>query len=228
MVSLTSRSRPTSRSSTCVLASPRRASRCTCSNNDTRKWKDRETCYSTFLGEDEHPTTTRDLVTGQQLILSPVCSAERDWVALKLGIPERVNVIEIWDKQCAGYQWVNVILQVFAWFGALYLAYEMLVLVGDGDEPTCGIVWTSVLTSLPVALHMVPTLVWFYAMDVGGFEVGVSLKYSIAATIILAWAWFFEVVMLVVPRWIERLEEREWAFARTPKGRGVNGTFCEV
>ncbi|KAJ0397034.1 hypothetical protein ATCC90586_006086 [Pythium insidiosum] len=197
--------------------------------NETRKWKTRETCYNTFLGEDQHPTTTRDLETGQQLILSPVCSAERDWVALKLGIPERVNVIAIWDKQCAGFQWANVLTQVFAWFGAFWLAYEMLLLVGDDpDEPACGIFLSSLLSAIPVLLHMFPTLVWLYAMDVADFEIGSSLKLAIAATVILAWSWIFKVTLLLCAWCKERCAQRGWEFALTPKERGVNGTFCEV
>ncbi|KAJ0406013.1 hypothetical protein ATCC90586_001359 [Pythium insidiosum] len=158
--------------------------------NETLKWKTRETCYSTFLRDGAQPTTTRDLVTDHQLILSPVCGAERDWVALKLGIPERVNVVEIWDKQCAGLQSANVVCHALSWLGALWLAGEMLKLgVEKPEEAECGEVFASLLAAIPVALSLFPMLVWLFAMDVAYFHVGSSLKLQIASTLIISWAW---------------------------------------
>ncbi|KAJ0403129.1 hypothetical protein P43SY_009559 [Pythium insidiosum] len=160
--------------------------------NATGQWKSKETCYRTFLGREEHPTAIVDLETGQQLLLNPVCSVDREWTAAKLGIPERLDVAKVWGKQCSATEWVNPICQICAWLAACVVGYKAICLVVEDDfRPESGPVVWIVLSSIPVLLHMIPTLVWAYALTSPELDAGISLTFAIAATVIFAWAWLF-------------------------------------
>ncbi|GLE03580.1 hypothetical protein PINS_up012482 [Pythium insidiosum] len=192
-------------------------------DHETRQWKTRETCYTTFLREGVPPTTTRDLVTGQQLILSPVCSAERDWVARKLGIPDRVHIVEIWDLQCAGLQTANVLCYAFGLVGALWLASQTYKLIAHKpDDPECGDVFFSLLAAIPMLLYTFPTLAWLFVMDITDSNVGVSLQLQIIAVVILAWVWGFHVGYLVLSRGFERHQ----LYTLLPKGLGLGPSIA--
>ncbi|KAJ0390942.1 hypothetical protein P43SY_010361 [Pythium insidiosum] len=167
-------------------------------SDETGKWKSRETCHNYHLGKGQKKTVINDLVTGEKLVLAPVCDADRDWEARVLGIPLRVSVVEIWDRRCGGLWWLTFSTTFFAWFGAIWLGVLMFdIPLGDPDDPVCRERLSLVVTMVAVVSQAVPVLVWQYPMDVPGFEAGSSVKLALAATMILAWTWVFKLVLFV-------------------------------
>ncbi|GLE03581.1 hypothetical protein PINS_up012483 [Pythium insidiosum] len=173
--------------------------------NATGRWRSTETCYRTFLDLYDHPSTTLDLETGQQLILNDVCNVDREWTAAKLGIPERLGVPTVWHKQCGVMQWLQPICQICAWFGAFAVGFKAFCLVtGDEFEPESGPVVVAVFSVVPAVLHVIPTLLWAHWLTNSNLEVGVSLTLAIVATATFVWAWLFIVAVLFVV----------WSYAR--------------
>ncbi|GLE08194.1 hypothetical protein PINS_up019200 [Pythium insidiosum] len=168
-------------------------------SNTTNAWTSRETCYRTFLGEDQHPTTVLDLQTGQQLILNPVCDADAAWVAEKLGIPKRLDVVSLWNKQCSGFQWVDVVCHIFAIILALFVgSLTFITAAQDDGELYCNIGTTGLVPAIPLALHTFPTFVWLFAMDATGFEMGICLRLALITEGIFAWTWVFNAFLCFI------------------------------
>ncbi|KAJ0392554.1 hypothetical protein P43SY_004476 [Pythium insidiosum] len=158
-------------------------------SDETNKWKSRETCYNSHLTKRQKKTVVNDLVTGEKLVLAPVCDADRDWEARVLGIPLRVSVVEIWERQCGGLWWLNVVTSICAWLSALgLLVFTFEVPLGDPNDPICTKLVSLAVSTLAPISQAVPVLVWQYAMDVPDFEAGSCLKFAKAATVILVWA----------------------------------------
>ncbi|GLE03582.1 hypothetical protein PINS_up012484 [Pythium insidiosum] len=178
--------------------------------NDTRKSKSKETCYKTMEMRGQRNTKIRDLVTGEKLVLAPACSADRDWVAMVLGIPRRVNIVELWERQCSGLRWLTNLTTVFAWLGEIWLAASLLDYAANEIEgPLCGEGSTFVVTTLALASQAAPVLVWRYSMDAPGYEDGLCLKLATTALVIFASAWVFWISLLVT-RTCRREEPVEW------------------
>ncbi|GLE08197.1 hypothetical protein PINS_up019203 [Pythium insidiosum] len=69
--------------------------------NETGRWRTHETCnHLNQLSIDQSLLSLRDAETGERLTVDPICDAERDWLAKKMGIPSRVDILSVWDKQC--------------------------------------------------------------------------------------------------------------------------------
>ncbi|KAJ0397024.1 hypothetical protein ATCC90586_006076 [Pythium insidiosum] len=167
--------------------------------NDTNTWAPRETCYHTFLREGGHPTAVLDLHTGQQLILNPVCDADKAWVAEKLGIPKRLDVVSLWNKQCAGYQSVNEFCQFLTIMGAILLGFMTFITVGmDNDKIYCTVGLQVLAPAIPLLLHTIPTFVWLFVLDLSDLRMGQSLLFALIFEGILAWTWLFNTLLCTV------------------------------
>ncbi|GLE03575.1 hypothetical protein PINS_up012477 [Pythium insidiosum] len=158
--------------------------------NGTGQATTRETCYRTYVFGGQHKTKVHDLVTGERLVLGPACSADRAWVARVLGIPRRVDVVALWDKQCSGLRWVNFFGFYSGILAALWLAIAMLDVVMDKqDEPEWRQnLWLAVTTTGTVG-QVALTAIWLNVFDVSGLHVGTSLRFSMASSIIMVWTW---------------------------------------
>ncbi|GLE03579.1 hypothetical protein PINS_up012481 [Pythium insidiosum] len=82
--------------------------------NETGRWRTLETCNDLHLGEDHNLLSLRDAQTGQRLTVDPICKAEQDWLAEKMGIPSRVDIVRVWDKQCKGSSTVDTLMLLFS------------------------------------------------------------------------------------------------------------------
>ncbi|GLE03578.1 hypothetical protein PINS_up012480 [Pythium insidiosum] len=81
--------------------------------NETGRWRTLETCIDLRLGEYYNQLSLRDAQTGQRLTVVPICKANRDSLAEKMGIPSRVDIASVWDKQCASCSSAVAWLEVF-------------------------------------------------------------------------------------------------------------------
>ncbi|KAJ0397029.1 hypothetical protein ATCC90586_006081 [Pythium insidiosum] len=158
-------------------------------NRAAGRWRTRETRYRSFLQEDEHPTIVLDLVTGEQLVLGHVCESDVDWTAERLGVPPRVPIAEMWDKQCTT-AWATM----FGFFLASLSGFAAIVL-SFADEKHLGASqrwWAFVgVPFLPVAFFAVPTLLWTYVLTEDGIlEPAISLRlaYVVLGLWVLCWA----------------------------------------
>ncbi|KAJ0397031.1 hypothetical protein ATCC90586_006083 [Pythium insidiosum] len=164
--------------------------------NDTNTWTPRETCYRTFLSEGAHPTTVLDFHTGQQLILNPVCDTDKAWVAEKLGIPKRLDIVSLWNKQCAGYQWVVTLCEVFAIMGAICVAFMTVLAAGMDDQNIyCTVGGHVLVPAIPLLLHTIPTFAWLFAMDLSDLRMDQSLLFVLIFEGILAWTWLLNTLL---------------------------------
>ncbi|KAJ0391122.1 hypothetical protein P43SY_010821 [Pythium insidiosum] len=164
--------------------------------NDTNTWTPRETCYRTFLIEGAHPTTVLDLHTGQQLILNPVCDADKAWIAEKLGIPKRLDIVSLWNKQCAGYQWVVTLCEIFAIIGAICVGYMTVLAAGmDTVYIYCTVGEHVLAPAIPLLLHTIPTFVWLFAMDLSDLRMDQGLLFALIFEGILAWTWLLNTLL---------------------------------
>ncbi|KAJ0404331.1 hypothetical protein ATCC90586_007645 [Pythium insidiosum] len=161
-----------------------------------------ETCYKTFLHDEETktPTTMASLTTGEPVVLDPVCQADRQWVAQQLGIPDRIRIVDLWDKQCSGLMWIDILSQTFSWVSAGLLAFSLFNAIDDDSyDPCCG-PWVSIGVAATAPLfHLVPTIVWLTVMDSPALSVGSSLVLMVIATLIFIAA--FAVKLHVVITW---------------------------
>ncbi|GLE08192.1 hypothetical protein PINS_up019198 [Pythium insidiosum] len=119
-----------------------------------------------------------------------------------LGIPRRVNIVELWERQCSGVRCLTTLTTVFAWLGELWLAANLIeYAVDEMEDPVCKTSLSLVVTALALASQAAPVLAWRYSMDAPGYEEGLCLKLAIAALVIFACAWVFRVGLVVVYAW---------------------------
>ncbi|GLE08201.1 hypothetical protein PINS_up019207 [Pythium insidiosum] len=115
--------------------------------NETGRWRTLETCNDLHLGEDHNLLSLRDAQTGQRLTVDPICKAEHDWLAEKMGIPSRVDIVRVWDKQCKGSSSVDTLLLLFSIMSVSLAGSFITVLLDDAAKWWF---WVSGIT-LPIA-----------------------------------------------------------------------------
>ncbi|KAJ0408968.1 hypothetical protein P43SY_002847 [Pythium insidiosum] len=137
----------------------------------TGRWRSRETCYKMFPDKKDPGTTIRDLETGVELVLKSVCEEEDDeWVASKLGIPARLPVVEIWQKQCQGWRIGSGSAQVLTIAAVLALG---LCLQAEHDSERLS-VGPSFLILPALVLSCLPMLIWQHVLWDSSFDAGRS------------------------------------------------------
>ncbi|KAJ0412051.1 hypothetical protein ATCC90586_004597 [Pythium insidiosum] len=136
----------------------------------TGRWRSRETCYKMFPDEKDPGTTIRDLETGVELVLKSVCEEDDEWVASKLGIPARLPVVKIWQKQCQGWRIGSGSAQWLAIAAALAL-WICLQEEHDSERLSVG---PSLFILPTLVLSCLPMLIWQHVLWDSSFDAGRS------------------------------------------------------
>ncbi|GLE04934.1 hypothetical protein PINS_up013915 [Pythium insidiosum] len=129
-------------------------------------WRSRETCYRMFPAKDDPVTTVLDLETGETLVLRSVCHDDGEWIAAKLGIPERLLVDQIWQKQCRGWRTISLSTQVLM---AAFVIKMLVALLNDIENVTTrekrgGRSRSSWRYALPAVFGYASLLVWQHVL----------------------------------------------------------------
>ncbi|GLE06007.1 hypothetical protein PINS_up015218 [Pythium insidiosum] len=153
-------------------------------------FRSHETCYRSFLGNKEHPTMAPDLVTGQQLVFNPVCRADAEWTAEKLGVPPRVRIAALWETQC----YVQCIAAIGAVFTFLFGLVDLVTCCSKDEIEAVDEHWflSVALPLAPVVAISMPILVWTFVLidkDERLFEVAISLRLAYIVMGLLVWCW---------------------------------------
>ncbi|GLE08204.1 hypothetical protein PINS_up019210 [Pythium insidiosum] len=164
----------------------------------------KETCYKTFLENDESSTTVQDFRTGKSVELPGICSTDRARAAELLGIPARLDILSLWENQCGGVRAAALSCQFVAVFPLFFLFYQLFA-ISARDATSVGISCRAPIQSLlippcAIVLNGAANCVWFFVIKTPGYHVGSALLVSTAVTALYTMAFVMEIVVIAMRR----------------------------
>ncbi|GLE08198.1 hypothetical protein PINS_up019204 [Pythium insidiosum] len=137
-----------------------------------------------------------------------------------MGIPGRVDIISVWDKQCGSSKSAIMWLQLLACFSTIAAMVPTVFPIESaesfetdgGDLNVWGIAIVTVVPAIPVAAQVSSLLISTSSTDAPSFQSSDTLGVSLATAVLLAFVWLFNMMyglaVVVCTLWLTRKETR--------------------
>ncbi|GLE04943.1 hypothetical protein PINS_up013924 [Pythium insidiosum] len=143
------------------------------------RWRSQETCYTMFPQKAIPATTIRDLETGVELVLGSICEEDREWLASKLGIPARLGIQTLWQKQCEGWRVASRVTRVLTLVASVVMVLSLDEDIGaaalrDAPHSLLFPVWSH---ALPAVFGCASWFIWQFRLGSTSLQAGWALSF---------------------------------------------------